>query len=75
MQAIVHIRTEPGKALKILEEVKKVQGVKVAFATTGRFDILARVEAGDLKDLGDKVVGRIQGIPGVRGTETSMIVA
>jgi len=75
MQAIVHIRTDPGKALKILDAVKKVEGVKVAFATTGRFDILARVEAADLKAIGEAVVSKIQGIGGVRSTETSMIVA
>jgi DNA-binding Lrp family transcriptional regulator len=75
MQAIVHIRTDPGKALKILESVKKIEGVKVAFATTGRFDIIARVEAADLKAIGETVVSKIQGIGGVRSTETSLIVA
>jgi len=75
MQALVYIRTEPGKALKLLEAVKKVHGVHVAFATTGRFDIVARIEAADLKTLGDAIVGKIQTIPGIRYTETSMIVA
>jgi len=75
MQAIVYIRTEPGKALALLDAVKKVEGVKVAFATAGRFDIVARIEAADLKALGDAVVSKIQGIPGVRYTETSLIVA
>lgn len=75
MQAIVHIRTDPGKALKILDAVKKIEGVKVAFATTGRFDIIARVEAADLRAIGGAVVSKIQAIAGVRSTETSMIVA
>jgi DNA-binding Lrp family transcriptional regulator len=75
MQAIVYIRTDPGKALKLLDEVKKLPEVKFAAATTGRFDIVVRVEAADLKDIGDKVVGKIQTIPGIKYTETSMIVA
>jgi len=75
MQAIVYIRTDPGRALKILDEVKKLPAVKFAAATTGRFDIVVRVEAADLKDIGDKVVGKIQALPGIRSTETSMIVA
>jgi DNA-binding Lrp family transcriptional regulator len=75
LEAIVHIRTDPGKALKLLDAIKKVPGVKVAFATTGRFDIIARVEAADLKTLGETVVGKIQAIGGVKGTETSVIVA
>jgi DNA-binding Lrp family transcriptional regulator len=75
MQAIVYIRTDPGKALGILDAVKRIGGVKVAFATTGRFDIIARVEAADLKAIGDTVVGKIQAIAGVRSSETAMIVA
>ncbi len=75
MQAIVYIRTDPGKALNLLEEVKKVPGVKIAFATTGRFDIVTRIEAEDLKSLGESVVSKIQGIAGIKYTETSMIVA
>jgi len=74
MQAIVHIRTDPGKALKILDAVKKVEGVRVAFATTGRFDIITRVEASDLRAISEAVVSKIQAIAGVRSTETSMIV-
>jgi len=74
MQAIVHIRTDPGKALKILDAVKKVEGVRVAFATTGRFDIITRVEASDLRAISEAVVSKIQAIAGVRNTETSMIV-
>ncbi|MGC8817322.1 MAG: Lrp/AsnC ligand binding domain-containing protein [Candidatus Hadarchaeum sp.] len=75
MQALVYIRTDPGKALKLLDAVKKVQGVHVAFATTGRFDIVARIEATDLKALGETIVSKIQSLPGVRYTETSLIVA
>lgn len=75
MQALVYIRTEPGKALKLLDAVKKIQGVHVAFATTGRFDIVARIEAADLKTLGETIVSKIQSLPGVKYTETSLIVA
>jgi len=75
MQAIVYIRTDPGKALDLLESVKKMECTKFAAATTGRFDIVARVEAADLKAIGETIVSKIQRIPGVRYTETSMIVA
>lgn len=75
MQALVYIRTEPGKALKLLEAVKEIHGVHVAFATTGRFDIVARIEAADLKALGETIVNKIQSLPGVKYTETSLIVA
>jgi len=75
MQAIVYIRTDPGKALKFLDQIKKLPEVKFAAATAGRFDIVARIEAADLNALGDAVVSKIQRISGVRYTETSLIVA
>ena len=75
MQAFVYIRTDPGKAMKILNAIKKMGGIKVAYATTGRFDVIAEVEGADLKAIGELVVSKIQEIGGVRSTETSMIVA
>lgn len=75
VEVIVYIRTEPGKALEILERVKQLSGTKFAAATTGRFDIVVRVEVPDVEGIGKSVVGDIQNIPGVRYTETSLIVA
>ena len=74
MEAIVYIRTDPGKALTLLNQMKEIEGIKFAAATTGRFDIVARIEAEDLKALGETIVSKIQGLEGVRYTETSAIV-
>ena len=74
MEAIVYIRTDPGKALALLNQMKEIEGIKFAAATTGRFDIVARIEAEDLKALGETIVSKIQGLEGVRYTETSAIV-
>jgi DNA-binding Lrp family transcriptional regulator len=75
MQIIVYIRTEPGKALEILEKIRSLAGVKFVAATTGRFDVVARIEVPDVQSIGKSVVEEIQRIPGVRYTETSVIVA
>ncbi|MEM2874810.1 MAG: Lrp/AsnC ligand binding domain-containing protein [Candidatus Hadarchaeales archaeon] len=75
MQAIVYIRTEPGQALKLLGKIREFQGVRFAAATTGRFDIVIRVEVQDLTELGTAVVEKIQKLRGVKYTETSLIVA
>lgn len=75
MQAIVYIRTEPGQALKLLGKIREIEGVRFAAATTGRFDIVIRVEVQDLAELGTAVVERIQKLRGVKYTETSLIVA
>jgi len=75
MQAIVCVRTAPTKALRVLEKVKKLPQVRFAAATTGRFDLVIRVEVSDVKELGECVVGEIQKIDGVTYTETSVIVS
>ena len=75
MEALVFVRVAAGKSLDAAEAIKKIEGVKEAYATTGRFDVVARVEAADLRAVGETVVKKIQAVEGVRSTETSMIVA
>ncbi len=75
MEALVYICVAPGKSFDALSTIKGIKGVKEAYAVTGRFDIVARVEAPDLKALGETVVKKIQGVSGVARTETAMIVA
>lgn len=75
MQAMVYVRTETGRALELLEDVKEVEGVKFAVVTPGRFDLVARVEGDDIESLGDKVVSDIHDLEGVKYTETAPIVA
>ncbi|KXA92575.1 hypothetical protein AKJ64_02800 [candidate division MSBL1 archaeon SCGC-AAA259E17] len=75
MQAIIYVRTDPGKPLDLLKKIREMKGVKFAAATTGRFDLVLRVEADDIEAVGEKVVGEIHDLEGVRYTETSPIVA
>ncbi len=52
----------------------KNSGVVEANAITGEFDIIAKVEVKDLKELGDKVVKEIQSLKGVIRTVTALAV-
>jgi len=70
----VHIKTSVGKAFEVLENVKKIEGVVEAYTVTGEYDIIAKVEVKDLKDLGDKVVKKIHSIDGVLSTVTSIAI-
>lgn len=74
MRALVYIRTQAGKALDIAAKLRKVKGVTEVYATTGRFDVVALVEAEDVNKLGDVVVKGIQKVGGVLSTETAIIV-
>ena len=73
--AYVLISTEPGKIQEVVSAVRSVSGVKQAHACWGRPDIFAFVEVADEKALGETVLTTIQGITGVRATETHIVVA
>jgi len=69
MLACILICTESGKFEDALEALKKIRGVKRAFPTAGRWDLVAEVEAADVKMLGETSM-KIHELPGVRATET-----
>lgn len=74
IKALVFIYTKAGTAFKVVGKVKELEGVREAYTVTGEFDVVAKVEVADLKELGEKVVNKIQGIEGVIRTVTSIIV-
>ncbi len=73
--AYVLIQTALGKALKVVEEVSKVEGVKSASAVTGAYDIVAVIEVEKVSDIADLVVNKIHCIEGVCSTQTLICVS
>ncbi len=69
VSACVLIYCDAGKFPAVLAEVKKLTGVKRAFSVLGRCDVLAELEAVDIKGL-SKTVWKIATTPGVTATET-----
>ncbi|KYH41159.1 MAG: AsnC family transcriptional regulator [Candidatus Bathyarchaeota archaeon B63] len=69
MNACVLLKVVPTKAESILETIKTIKGVRKAYFTYGRFDIVAFLEIRDYKELRE-ITGRINEMPGVRSTET-----
>lgn len=74
ISAYVFIECTAGAAREVAKEVSKIQGVKMANSTTGPYDVIALVEAPDVNILGDFIVTKIQGIPGVIRTQTNVII-
>jgi len=60
---------ETGKSKEVVGKMKKVKGIKKAFSVHGRWDIVAEIEASDIKAFGE-VVLKFHGLPGVKATET-----
>jgi DNA-binding Lrp family transcriptional regulator len=70
----VLIQLAPGKAKTAAESISKIEGVKMAHAVTGPFDVIAFVEVPDLATLSDLVLARIQNVTGVQKTQTAVVV-
>ena len=69
VSACVLVCCEPGRYPEVAKKVKDVKGVARAFSACGRWDVVAEVEAEDMKAL-TRCALRINGLAGVRATET-----
>ena len=73
VQAYVFIETSQAKAKEVRRNVEEISGVLSANAVTGPYDVIALIEASDISVLGEFVVAKIQGVPGVIRTLTNVI--
>lgn len=69
LDACILLKVVPTKTNAILNAVRKVNGVRKAYFTYGRFDLAVFVEAQDYKKLRE-ITAQINGIEGIRSTET-----
>ncbi len=74
VNAYVLIQTEVGKAVNVAEAVGALDGVVSAEDVTGPYDVIVRVEADSMDELGRLVVSRVQMIEGITRTLTCPIV-
>jgi len=72
--AYVLIQTALGKALNVVEEVSKIEGVKNASAVTGAYDVVAVIEVDKVSDIAELVVNKIHRVDGVCNTQTLICV-
>jgi DNA-binding Lrp family transcriptional regulator len=73
--AYILIQTGVGQASNVAAEVRELPGVLLVDAVTGPYDVIARVVADSIDELGRFVVRRMQPIDGVTRTLTCPIVA
>ncbi len=65
----------PGKgSRKVLEFLKKIDGVTEAAATYGDSDIIAKIDVPDITDLDEIIVEKIEILAGVRSTHTLIVL-
>lgn len=74
VHAYVLIQTDIGKAAYVAAQLDRIDGVTLSEAVTGPYDVIVRVEAPSMNDLGRMVVRDIQQIEGINRTITCPIV-
>jgi DNA-binding Lrp family transcriptional regulator len=74
LSAYVLIESEVGKVANVAQAMTELDGVQLAEDLAGPYDVIARVEAPGLDELGRLVVFRIQVLDGVTRTLTCMVL-
>jgi DNA-binding Lrp family transcriptional regulator len=74
LSAYVLIETEVGKVAHVAQALGDVDGVEVAEDIAGPYDVIARIQASSLDQLGRLVVSRIQMVDGVTRTLTCTVL-
>ena len=72
--AYILVQTEVGKAAHVAKEIVEIEGVRQAEDVTGPYDVIARVEAANVDDLGRLVIAKLQDVPGITRTLTCTVV-
>jgi DNA-binding Lrp family transcriptional regulator len=73
VRAYVLINIEPGKTEDVVRLVRSVENVRFSFLVAGRYDMIASIEAKDMKDISDIVCSKIRSIQGISKTETLLV--
>jgi DNA-binding Lrp family transcriptional regulator len=74
LSAYVLILTEVGKVAHVAQALRDLDAVQVAEDITGPYDVIARVQAPGLDQLGRLVASRIQAVDGVTRTLTCTVI-
>ena len=74
VQAYILIQTEVGKAADVARQIAKISGVTQAEGVTGPYDVVVRVSAEDVDELGKLVASQIQAVAGITRTLTCPVV-
>jgi DNA-binding Lrp family transcriptional regulator len=74
LSAYVLIQTEVGKAGQVARVIGGIDGVQRAEDVAGSYDVIARVQAPGMDELGRLVVARIQAVDGVTRTLTCTMI-
>jgi len=74
MEAYIFINADPGMLWKITEAaLNMIEGVKMAHAVTGQFDVIAYAEFANMDALAN-IIEKFQSLKGVQRTWTAVAI-
>lgn len=74
VNAYVLIQTEVGKAAAVARQITSLPGVTSVEDVTGPYDVVVRVQADTIDELGELVVAQVQAVEGITRTLTCPVV-
>ena len=74
VKAFVLVQAQLGRARAVERAIERVKGVKMVFAVTGVYDVIAYLEMRDMATLSELVIKKIQSVKGVERTHTAIVV-
>ena len=74
LSAYVLIETEVGKVDHVVQALHGLDGVQVAEDLAGPYDVIAKIQASGLDQLGRLVASRIQAVDGITRTLTCTVI-
>jgi len=73
MEAYIFINSDPQILWQITETALRIEGIKMAHAVTGQFDVVAYAEFANMEMLRE-IIDRVRSIAGVRQTQTAVAI-
>lgn len=73
MEAYILVNSVPGMVWEIAEAATEIEGVKMAHAVTGQFDLIAYTEFADMNRLRE-IIHKFMSLNGVQRTQTAVVI-
>lgn len=74
VQAYLLVQTEVSRSSTVARAIRELDGVLSAEDVTGPYDVIARIEAPSVDDLGRLIIARIQEVPHITRTTTCTVI-
>ena len=73
VEAYIFVNSEPREVWQIAEAAVKIEGVKMAHAVTGQFDVVAYAEFSNI-DMLRMIIDKLGSLRGVQRTQTAVAI-